>query len=205
MLWSFLWLLREWVSVLSRSFELLLLERCQEFLVKRQKHVIYICQKELFSIKRLWKFSSSLSEDVLCHLLSYKWMDSPAYVIAMLLCWMASDHTQTMALFMLPHYAQLCLPLAVKFLEAHSNKDLSGNMLRRNVSFFSRCGSKGKNFLMRSWDIFWNICCWMKVLVYLFVKCQWYSWPAIIAGKPGLSKGCHRKCYMWEWVGDLDN
>lgn len=81
-------------------------------------------------------------------------MDSPAYVIAMLLSWMGSDHTKTMALFMLPNCMPSCAcrikPLAVKFLEAHNNKDFSGNMLGRNASFFSRCGSKGNNFLMRS-------------------------------------------------------
>lgn len=50
------------------------------------------------------------------------------YIIAMLLCWMGSDHTKTMALFMLPNCMPSCAcrikPLAVNFLEGHNNKDL---------------------------------------------------------------------------------
>lgn len=163
----------------------------------------------LFSIKMLWMFAPYLLEDALCHPLPYKLMDSPVCIIAMLLCWMGSDHTKTMALFMLPNCMPSCAcwikPLAVNFLEDNDNKDFSGNMFRRNASFFSRCGSMENNFLMRSLYVFWNICCCLLV-------CQMSArqWPAIMTRVSGLEsrqiywKWCPPECCMWGWIGDLD-
>lgn len=199
---------------MNRFFALVLLVKWQELLVKRWKQI----REDTFvrwgssALKMLWMFAPYLSEDTLCHLLPCRWMDSPVYIIAMLLCWMGTDHTKTMALFMLPNCMPSCAcrikPLAVNFLEGHNNKDFSGNMFRRYASFFSRCGRRGTIFSWEAYTFSETFAArWWCLLV-----CQMSArqWPAIMTGMSGLEprqiywKLCHPECCMWGWTGDLD-
>jgi len=103
-----------------------------------------------------------------------------------------------MALFVLPNCMPSCAcrikSLAAQFLEAHNNKDFSGNMLRRNASFFSRCGSKGEQFFNEKLVLLLKhlllgegvslLVCQMPA-----VQVTWYSTRGVGAGfKAGLLK-----------------